>query len=103
MIGAETPHRSYKNAWKKWMGKIMIVEHIPMPIGCRNSKTVNEVTGYTKIHESDYWYYVGAEVEIVGIGQEYGEYDNRVLICPANSPEDFDCEWTAIWNLSPNP
>ena len=101
MIGAETPHRSFKSAWKKLMGKIMIVEHIPIPNGCRNSKTVNGVTGYITIHENDSWYYVGAEVKIAGIGHEYGEYNHLVLICPAGSPEDFDCEWTAIWNLSP--
>ena len=103
MIGAETPHRSLKSAWKKLMGKIMIVEHVPIPSGSRNSKTVNGVTGYITIHENDSWYYVGAEVKIVGIGHEYGEYNNFVLICPVSSPEDFDCVWTATWNLSPKP
>lgn len=104
MIGAENTHRSYKNAWKKWMGKIMIVERILIPDGSsRNSKTVNGVAGWTKIHERDSWYYVGAEVEIVAIGQEYGKYDEQVQICPENSPKDFDCVWTDIHFLSPKP
>jgi hypothetical protein len=86
------------------MGKIMIVERILIPDGSsRNSKTVNGVTGWTRIHERDLWYYVGAEVEIVDIGHEYGAYNEQVLIMPANSPKDFDGYWTLIHFLSPKP
>ena len=104
MIGREPYHRSWHVARKKWMGKIMIVERILIPDGSsRNSKTVNGVTGWTKIHEEDSWYYVGAEVEIVDIGHKYGEYDEQVQICPENSPKNFDCVWTNIHFLSPKP
>ena len=101
MIGAETHSRSYKIAEKKWVGKLMLVSHILFPEGCRHTRTVNGVTGYTQILDRDSWYCIGAEVEIVELGHEYGEWDGSMLICPTNSPKHFECVRTMYWNLAP--
>ena len=99
---SETLDRNWKIAWEKLMGKRMIIKRILIPDGSsRDSKTVNGVTGWTRIHERDLWYYIGAEVEIVDIGHEYGKYNEQVLIMPANSPKDFEGYWTSIHFLCP--